>query len=325
MRWIGLAPALGALAGAGLINTSSHANYWTTWKNGWAANAIGMLIVLPLALTWSRAHWKMFLTPSQAGIERITLLALIIAISLWVFSQSATTWLYLLTPILLWGAFRLTLLGISLAGFAITAIALGSTLHGYGPISPLNPDDFSRSILWLQLFLGATVLPAFAVALAVTIRHRAEVALQTSEQRLRLITDALPFLVGYLDTDLLFRFANITYQQWFHLSPQEVVGRHIHDVLGEATYQAQRPYLDQALAGQAISFDLGRPDARGYRFVHITYLPHCDDAGEVLGLYALVTDITERKQMEVELFQEKELAQVTLASIGDAVITTDAA
>ncbi|EIJ41394.1 ammonium transporter [Beggiatoa alba B18LD] len=38
----------------------------------------------------------------------------------------------------------------------------------------------------------------------------------------------------------------------------------------------------------------------------------------------LIRDITERKQMEAQLFAEKELAQTTLASIGDAVITTNA-
>lgn len=38
----------------------------------------------------------------------------------------------------------------------------------------------------------------------------------------------------------------------------------------------------------------------------------------------LTKDIDERKRIEQALFQEKELAQVTLQSIGDAVITTDA-
>jgi diguanylate cyclase (GGDEF)-like protein/PAS domain S-box-containing protein len=38
----------------------------------------------------------------------------------------------------------------------------------------------------------------------------------------------------------------------------------------------------------------------------------------------LQLEITERRQLEQELFQEKELAQITLESIGDAVITTDA-
>ena len=36
-----------------------------------------------------------------------------------------------------------------------------------------------------------------------------------------------------------------------------------------------------------------------------------------------LTDITDRKQTEAQIFEEKERAQVTLASIADAVITVD--
>lgn len=48
------------------------------------------------------------------------------------------------------------------------------------------------------------------------------------------------------------------------------------------------------------------------------------DAGEARVLYTgMVRDITERKRVEEQLHREKTLAQVTLASIGDGVITTD--
>jgi len=47
--------------------------------------------------------------------------------------------------------------------------------------------------------------------------------------------------------------------------------------------------------------------------------------GRVVGKVLSYRDITERRQMEDALFQEKELAQVTLRSIGDSVITTDVA
>ncbi len=48
-----------------------------------------------------------------------------------------------------------------------------------------------------------------------------------------------------------------------------------------------------------------------------------DSQGRVTGYEGTVTDITERKKAETAVFQAKERAQVTLQSIGDAVITTD--
>lgn len=49
-----------------------------------------------------------------------------------------------------------------------------------------------------------------------------------------------------------------------------------------------------------------------------------DRTGEVLYFEGTLTDITQRKLAESALYKEKERAQVTLQSIGDAVITTDA-
>ena len=46
--------------------------------------------------------------------------------------------------------------------------------------------------------------------------------------------------------------------------------------------------------------------------------------GDTVGYEGTIADITERKRAEIQLSQEKEKAQVTLQSIGDAVITTDA-
>ena len=48
-----------------------------------------------------------------------------------------------------------------------------------------------------------------------------------------------------------------------------------------------------------------------------------DAHGCVTGFEGTLTDITERKKAETAVFQAKERAQVTLQSIGDAVITTD--
>jgi diguanylate cyclase (GGDEF)-like protein/PAS domain S-box-containing protein len=50
-----------------------------------------------------------------------------------------------------------------------------------------------------------------------------------------------------------------------------------------------------------------------------------DGSGRIVGYEGTVSDITERKRAEQAIFAEKDRAHVTLQSIGDAVITTDAA
>jgi diguanylate cyclase (GGDEF)-like protein/PAS domain S-box-containing protein len=49
-----------------------------------------------------------------------------------------------------------------------------------------------------------------------------------------------------------------------------------------------------------------------------------DDDGSIVAHEGTITDITDRKIAETRVFEEKERAQVTLQSIGDGVITTDA-
>jgi diguanylate cyclase (GGDEF)-like protein/PAS domain S-box-containing protein len=49
-----------------------------------------------------------------------------------------------------------------------------------------------------------------------------------------------------------------------------------------------------------------------------------DASGQVTGFEGTLVDITERRRAQQQVFEEKERAEVTLQSIGDAVISTDA-
>jgi len=49
-----------------------------------------------------------------------------------------------------------------------------------------------------------------------------------------------------------------------------------------------------------------------------------NEEGDIAGYEGTIADITVRKRAELQLYEEKEKAQVTLESIGDAVITADA-
>jgi diguanylate cyclase (GGDEF)-like protein/PAS domain S-box-containing protein len=75
---------------------------------------------------------------------------------------------------------------------------------------------------------------------------------------------------------------------------------------------------------QSLSIDYRILGADGaVRWVFDYTIPVYSDSGELTHYFGYLLDITERKDSEFELEQRKELAQVTLHSIADAVITTD--
>ncbi|MBE1162984.1 sensor domain-containing protein [Dyella acidiphila] len=89
--------------------------------------------------------------------------------------------------------------------------------------------------------------------------------------------------------------------------------------------------LSEALAGQLTS---GRRDAfqTEKRYIHrdghvvhvlLSVAQIRSESGKTNYAVSQVQDITKRKQYEEALFRERQLAEVTLNSIGDAVITTD--
>ena len=70
-------------------------------------------------------------------------------------------------------------------------------------------------------------------------------------------------------------------------------------------------------------YELKRPDGRVVTVVENARVVR-DAAGTVQGFEGTLWDISERRRAELAVHAEKERAQVTLQSIGDAVITTDA-
>ena len=61
-----------------------------------------------------------------------------------------------------------------------------------------------------------------------------------------------------------------------------------------------------------------------WRWIQSRVKGRLDENGRLKRLVGVETDITERKLYEEALFREKESAQITLQSIGDGVVTTDA-
>lgn len=134
------------------------------------------------------------------------------------------------------------------------------------------------------------------------------------------VLDNLPQLVAYVDREQRYRFNNLAYERLFGQRPQDIYGKSLPELLGEAAYRDIRVYVEQALSGKAVDFELQLAyQGAGLRDVVVSYLPDISAQGEVRGFYGIVNDVTLIKESERrERMRLAELAHVSrLASMGE--------
>jgi PAS domain S-box-containing protein len=114
-----------------------------------------------------------------------------------------------------------------------------------------------------------------------------------------LITTALPVLICSVDREQRYLFNNQTYTDWYQISLDDLQGRSVGEVIGEAYYSQAKPHIESALSGQQVSFeaDVTTPDGNS-RCLLTTYIPEIDEQGNVKGFFGLTNDISDRKAAE---------------------------
>jgi PAS domain S-box-containing protein len=110
---------------------------------------------------------------------------------------------------------------------------------------------------------------AIATMTDVSDRIVAEQAALKQENELRLITNAVPVLISYVDSQQRYRFNNRRYEEWFGRPATEVYGKHLREVLGELAYEKLCPYVEAVLSGQEVTFESEIP----YRDAGVRLIP----------------------------------------------------
>ena len=107
-------------------------------------------------------------------------------------------------------------------------------------------------------------------------------------KQLQLVTDALPVLISYVDSERRYRFVNKTYQEWFGHATDEIIGMHVREIVGETAYDEIRPAIDRVLSGEHVNFDRLLPFKNGdSRFVSVNYMPDIDANGGINGFFRI--------------------------------------
>jgi PAS domain S-box-containing protein len=138
-------------------------------------------------------------------------------------------------------------------------------------------------------------------AIRAELEREAEVrtaALKASESQLRLVLDATPASIVYVDREQRYRFSNPVYARGLGLLPDEIAGKRVQEVLGVEHYELLRPYIERALSGQAVTYETERPFPGGIRHVHATYVPDIGPDDVVKGMVAMIYDVTEEKEAQ---------------------------
>lgn len=138
----------------------------------------------------------------------------------------------------------------------------------------------------------------------ITEHYRYAENLRESERWIRLITDHVPALIAYLGSDMCYRFTNQVYDDFYGWPRGSLLGESIGRAHGEASFTKLLPYVERALTGESVTFEIEEQNAAGEdRHMLKSYVPNLDATGVAVGFFVLIRDITDRKRTSEALKQ----------------------
>ncbi len=143
-----------------------------------------------------------------------------------------------------------------------------------------------------------TITGIISFGVDITERKEAEEALRNSEKTIRALLDATNDTVFLIDTSGTILALNETFVRRLGKTVDEAIGCCAYDFLSPETAKARKVIIDEAIrSGKPARFE---DERQGIWFDNNIY-PIFDDKGKVVKVAVYARNITERKQVEVEL------------------------
>lgn len=127
------------------------------------------------------------------------------------------------------------------------------------------------------------------------------------DMRMReLVMDSTPSLISYVDRDYFCRYANRAFRDWFGLKEDEVVGKHMEDVLGTDLFRRTRELMGRALNGGPVECELEIPfSANGTQALGTKFIPHVAENEQVKGFVFCADSSASRRKPERALIESE--------------------
>ena len=178
-------------------------------------------------------------------------------------------------------------------------------------------------VVWVVLAVAlmrnadGTPLQFISTVHDVTDRKRAEAALAARTDELRQTLNSTAIGLTRCGRDLRFVAANPAYAQIAGRPLQQVIGHTIVEVIGQESFDRIRPYIERALAGESVEYEIEVDlTAAGKRVLHVAYTPWREADGSISGWVASIMDVTARRRAEEKVHAANRQKDQFLAMLG---------
>lgn len=310
--------SLGALAAGREVPPEHLGSIFWVW---WLGDTMSILLVVPLILTWRRIptirkkrHWLEF----GALVTTALLMSWLAFGFSFLLELPPYPLAIVLLPVFIWAALRFEQHGVTLLSFLVTVVALWGTLEGHGPFGPYA---LYQGLLFFWIYMSVLSISAMLLAAVISEQKRSErrlsevnAQLQAAHAQLKAVIENAPAVAiqGY-DSEGKVRFWNHASEDLYGYAEQDVQGKR----LGEFLLSPEDAQEFETLIKQILQSNEPAPlrewetmTASGRPcYIVSSLFPLYLDHGERL-VVCMDVDITERKQLESQLFRVQKLDSI---------------
>jgi PAS domain S-box-containing protein len=323
------APIISATLGNGsklvfaTIPLDRFAADWFAW---WMGDAVGVLLVAPLLLTWFGHPIRL------ASVSRI-LEAACLAVALVLAGEAAFgPWADRMSvhpllvsapfPLLTWAAIRFGPRGAASANFLIVGVAIAAALRGSGPFSQ---ESLVERLAYLHAFMTVAWLTSMFLAAAVAERRQAMELLRRSEERFRAMIEKGSEAVFLLEPDGTILYASPSVSRVLGYETAELVNRSRWDLIHPDDVAHTQAKLQECLSkpGKDVPVDFRYRAKDGtWRFMQVTSVNRLDDPA-IGAIVSHFNDVTEHRQAEGALHESQSNLAALIENTNDPIWSVD--
>lgn len=167
---------------------------------------------------------------------------------------------------------------------------------------PKDDEDDRLIVARARVLPGKTGAGSLVgIVLDDTEHQRLQRDLRERENWLRNLVHGVPQSFMYMDHNQRVVFANDVFLKNTNWVGKDVRGKHLSEIHGPKLYASRTQYIDEALRGETVSYEAMGRKGEGMGFFHHEFKPNFDENGNVVGIFATATDISDRHDIERQL------------------------